>query len=718
MKLTKCFHSIIPKKQSLLSKSILFVILIAVFVCNLNAQRRPYSWELPYFVEPDIPENLLTEDAIILNQIDVLSVEPAKVYFSLPDAVSSNDYELITFKYVKLKILTLNGLEKYANPEFLLKMGSSIEVLDGRVIKTNHCQFFIDSADIVEANARNTSGTLFSEDFLSQKIKIAFPNVEVGDVIEYVYSYKTPGFKPTNLSGEVVLNAQIPILNADYLVRVPRDMEIFYKLYNNFRKPEANATETDVNCKFNQKNIPSLYNSELSNLQSQMPFFYFQVIPGEVKNLKMDWDFIYKTTYTFAFSEVNLIPLNKNYYKKWKSKLLKDYKDSTKTLKFKVLYNDIRDNMVVKDAMSEFEMAYSSGYFLKAGYINKLNLMRLYKKIFEDLGISYYICFARNKYKDPINYDDIRKDEATDIFFIYIDENGKNHFVFPGDEIQSFEIDELPNNLLGTDAIMMKHTIDKTKPFSLCLPDLADFIKKVYKQKYDFNIEKKTVFLPEGKVNSNYITQQNSITINLDDLTNQYKNNIKLSGALSTKYRTFFSLMDKNRDLNLYYATVTDDLYKNYQKDTSYVEKFKRSYPFEFKLVNKGEIKNLIETIDTNLYSISLKDVIFHDIINLPDKERIFNVIPEFIYTDMVQVFFYFDKPVKQINSGAFNYNVENEFGSYSVSSREMSDKSIMVSSQYTIKTNLLPYEKFKFLTEINQSFKKAVLTKLVIRKL
>lgn len=686
------------------------------FFQNIPAQLKDYDWDKADFNVPEIFPDFMIEDAVILEQTDYFEIlEDDFPLFKIEG--NTAPYKLITFKRVKMKILTLNGLDKFANFEFNKKFNDRIVAFDGRVLKSDQTEFLVQASDVIEVNIRNPGYGFITDQSYDIKLKMAFPNVEVGDIIEYVYSFESTNFSPYNLSGEILLNTEIPILKSVFHIKVPRDMDITYILYNNFQKPEVSADQNSFLCSFKQENIPSLYNSDYSRLQSEQPCFYYQVLPKDITKFRMDWNFIYKLSHTIYFNETNINKAYSQYYKKWKTQLLKPFNDSAGTKKFLVLFEDIKKNLVVKNVLPDFTLTNHVGYFLKNGYINRLNLLRLYKKLFDELGMDYYLCFARTKTKDAINFENLRKDEATDIFFIFMDDKGKFRYVYPADEFQDFEIDELPNHLLGTEAVMMKHKVNNKQPFKMPVPELEKFMKIYFRLKYDYDIETKVLKLPAGTPNKNYIMQQNLLNVNMDDNSCSFHNQVKLSGAVSTKYRSFFSLMERNRDMYRYYSTVAEELFQNKQNDTSYIADYKTTYPYELKIVHKGKISDCIQKIDTNLYVISLKDMIFHDKLAVPDEKRVYGVSPEFVYSDFIQLIMKFEEPVELLNIDKVDGMIENDFGSYYLRARLVDPHTIFVNSHYSIKQDFLPSENFEKLMELNRLLNKSVLKKLIIKK-
>jgi hypothetical protein len=271
--------------------------------------------------------------------------------------------------------------------------------------------------------------------------------------------------------------------------------------------------------------------------------------------------------------------------------------------------------------------------------------------------------------------------------------------------------------LLGTEAVMMKHKVNNKQPFKMPVPELEKFMKIYFRLKYDYDIETKVIKLPAGTPNKNYIMQQNLLNVHMDDNSCSFHNQVKISGAVSTKYRSFFSLMERNREMNRYYSTVAEELFQNKQNDTSYIADYKNTYPYELKIVHKGKISDCIQKIDSNLYLVSLKDMIFHDKLALPDEKRIYGVSPEFVYSDFIQLIMKFEEPVELLNIDKLDGMIENDFGSYYLRARLVDPHTIFVNSHYSIKQDFLPSENFEKLMELNRLLNKSVLKKLIIKK-
>lgn len=192
-------------------------------------------------------------------------VTPAEIQMKTPQVEPDADAEAIFWEvrlddkkssklsykhYVRVKIFTERGREKFSKFDIPFLKGKKVENVAARVIKSD--------GSIVELQP----GDIFERDIVTvRKVKIkaksfAVPGIEPGAIVEYQYDESIRG---DSVSGErLVFQRDIPMQKVTYYVRPYAGTNLKYNFYN---MPETRFTEDRANKGFyvaTMHNVPSL----------------------------------------------------------------------------------------------------------------------------------------------------------------------------------------------------------------------------------------------------------------------------------------------------------------------------------------------------------------------------------------------------------------------------------------------------------------------------
>ncbi|MBX3293440.1 MAG: DUF3857 domain-containing protein [Acidobacteria bacterium] len=135
----------------------------------------------------------------------------------------SSSYDLTVRHYVRVKIFTERGREKYSKFDIPFVKGERIRDLAARVIQTDGTIVEIKKDEIFEREIIRASG-------LKMKAKsFAIPNIEPGVIIEYRYREQTSDAGAIGM--KLLLQRDIPVRKLDYYYK-PYTGEPVYKAYN------------------------------------------------------------------------------------------------------------------------------------------------------------------------------------------------------------------------------------------------------------------------------------------------------------------------------------------------------------------------------------------------------------------------------------------------------------------------------------------------------
>jgi len=168
--------------------------------------------------------------------------------------VHSDGTSSLTYHRV-IKILNERGRENYGEvfiPYSLLS--ERVKILKARTIKPDGTE--VEATAI--SNVSLAEGYHLYSDAMAKVISM--PALENNAIIEYAYTIDELGRGPIgkHFQDEFYFQDFDPIINAKYTVTLPKDMKIYYKMYNGSLTPKITEKETTVSYTWVMNNVPQI----------------------------------------------------------------------------------------------------------------------------------------------------------------------------------------------------------------------------------------------------------------------------------------------------------------------------------------------------------------------------------------------------------------------------------------------------------------------------
>lgn len=586
----------------------------------------------------------------------------------------------------KLVINNTNGVDKYAFLKLNEFESNNIERIKIRTLKADGSIIELDSNLVFQ---KDTKTKKFAE------INYPIPAVEPGDTIETTYTY-TENLEKSELMNYVNLQSDIPSIKSHYSIKTGAELVIRYKQYNNFPKPDIISKDSLIHLNFSMKNIKGLTENEYNCILCELPYFYYTL--ENKKSTIRNWNDVYNEEFNFLTQPISIDHQRATYYKRWKRRTIGKAKDSSKYYKFKLLYTEVLNNFKMVN-LNRKELIKSSGYFLKEKKFNPISLRRFYRQILEDLDIDYWAVFGRSRLLGNIDSDYIRKGEFDHIFFAYVNKKGFANFIYPHDDIHKYQINEIPTKLYNTKAVLVKPVFKEKKTKKV------KFITRNFMVAKADSVSISAINLPGMNSNHNYINQTISGDINLKEKETSIKYRFKASGGLSTEIRTFFSVLNKNKEASNFYDALSkfEGNDNTIQVDTFTSVKVVRKKPFAYKMIGKGKLNNSITFINDSLISISLDKLIQHNQLKSKTESVELNYYLDYSYSDHFSLYLNFPTNIEILGIKNGNIDFKNDYGEYSFKIMKSKGNQLFLKSKYSINKIIIPKEKYQNIKLLNE---------------
>lgn len=636
-----------------------------------------YEWREKGVYE-SISDTIKNEDAIMIYQ-----KKETNLLFSYDD-LSITTTEKI---HQKIKFLTQKGIEKYSRIYLPVNYEENLQVIDARTIKNDGSVIDLKSSDLKKLNIADRYD-------VNRKLKLlifSIPGIEINDEVEVFIKYSGRGIMTSN---EVFLNTFLPTLQSSFTMNISIGIGTEIKTYNQMPKPEIKERNDIVTYTWIQNNL-SATNSGTNDIPSKtLPYLRFAVrdITARFQGIKQTQK-IEPNSWLFFVDMVLFIAEPPNYWGRPKVQYLNTFLDeqlknpaqNTKLEKLVGVHNYINDSVEVK-RLKEEESNNPLGYHLYNKKIDTKNLVYLYSKIFEELGLNYFLGIGKSKFTGDIDLEFVSRSQLTHYFFAVEIENNL-YFLFLKDEENFYNLGEIPVELQGTDAVLISRK------------NIPDRIKKITLQVNDKSINyyrKRTI------VNVN--TQSDSLLFNIKET---------FSGAVSTVYRQ--TIIKNNHEL----LEKAKEYYVNKQTsitlDSISIGNVQHSYPYVFTVNSKAHATTL-NNADKKLLSVSIKDWLNHHCAIPEPYKRDLDYHSDFNYSDNIKYYFTFDRAIEVVNKEANEIKIQNDYGSYSFTITPVNEKTILIDSNYEINKEMLEKEKYNQITELYDAFQKANNTQLIFK--
>lgn len=655
------------QQLSVLSLSLLSFILLSL---NTFAQR-DYRWDKEYKESPAIPPEFQTEDAVIIynkeeRQTLVQNNEPYT-------------RDIIKRRY---KILTQAGLDNYTRFTVPKRYDMSIRILDARTRKADGSIVDLEASEIKELSY-NEELDLNDKD---KYMRFAVPGVEVGDEVEIVVTWEGN----TLHSGDNIFpHLTLPVMRSEFELYIDQRIIVFTAPVNGMPEPKVKQVNDHFRFTWINKNLPGLFDETgsipgktLPNLIYEYDYSLFQ--GNNRPDPKEDWRDLVKEIQEYLELRKNL--------KKFDAimqGILGDSKDAPIAEQARIIHDYLNDNITVK-RLSESEKSGTIETYFTRKTADWTALLSMYDAAFKWIGANYYLGTGRSKYLGDLILEFPTDYQVTDYFYLIEDEQGGVHLYPPKTRRRTWEADEIPLHLRGTDVYML-NVKDKTS-----LKQLT-FSNEPY--------------------NKNQMLYKGKIEVNLAEGSMKYQVQETYAGEVSTYYRDKMYEVEEEGKLQENLTKSLSEEIPNIVISNAKMSNYPKQSPFKFSMSYEANTPDQISEIESNVYKINVGNRLSHSTVDVPQRKRALDYYPRYAFMEAYNYYVSLTENAALQNKDNLTIKVENEVGSYELSVNQIKPNALSVRSRYTIKMNSIPADKIHLLAELNEAAESAVSTELILAK-
>ncbi len=665
------------------------IVCILIFQNLLFAQtgKNDFAWD-PTTPTVNIPDSLLDEDAVKIYQ----DYELINRYYM----TSGSNFSIELLK-TKIKILNKAGLDKYSNYSFFKSRGGVIKKLDARTIKKDGRIVDLNANDI---KVLSINSSTYRRGF--ENLRFTIPGVEIGDEIEIIFITEYDGLI---FGQDINMYSEAPILKSTFQYVCDKNVGTDFRMYNNMPEPTITKNLSQTTFSWELANLPGIGDQEYGIKNETLPFIRFAVrgFGGASDDFK---DYLTRigissNSWANVYDNYSTVYDNDAFEKSYKGVSLEGFlkryneKNPKLTIEQKILFltSLMNDSVKVKPFVAT-DPSRPAMYYINNKTIDIYNLNKLIRTFLQLNEIEFYVAFARDRYDGTLDLEFASPKTITDIFYVIPNENKELHYLYPTNENRKYYIDELPNWLAGSTAILVKKKSENSRGseiLKLTIPynDLATNVwNKMTKIKVDIS-----------KQEMDFVSKQTFI----GDFSTNLRNEIVNATTEDEPIKYFKKTMEIN------------DLIK---VDTFTIDNNSTLYPYNFNFSYSGKIKSDIQKINGNIYSIPLELHLDHFLLRTNDNKRFLNYYCPFQYTNTQKIYFQFDKDFEIIPNEIEKLNSQISFSNYSIKVSKIGTNILMVESKYDIsKLKLNPLEYYE-LHKFNESVKQAMQSRILIKTL
>jgi hypothetical protein len=325
----------------------------------------------------------------------------------LNEAVSDydEDYQLITYHHVKLKILKDKGIDY------------------GNITIPFYSEDDFENISSVQGTVYNYEGNVASSKMLDKKsvftqkenkywseIKFAFPEVKAGSILEYTYTSTQKNYGGLK---EWVFQEDIPVLKSSYLLSILPNAEFTYvvqKSENLQIDIKPNSAEGKIS--FEMDNIPGLRDEEyIDSKNDYLQKVSFQLSKYKTVNFMTTWDQVNNEMLTDG-----------SFYGQLKKNLqgtddfMKGIKlDSSDVDKMEKVYDYVRKNMTWNQINSKYSSdGIKEAWEKKTGTSGDLNL--ILTNLLREAGLDVSPMLVSERYNGKVNKASTMVDQFNTVY--------------------------------------------------------------------------------------------------------------------------------------------------------------------------------------------------------------------------------------------------------------------------------------------------------------
>lgn len=660
----------------------LLLVMLCIGVVNAQKKSTEYAWEatVPTI---SIPDSLLESDAVCIYKLQEIRYRKGGLSYFV--------------NKIRIKILTKRGLDKYASYSVYRPDYTTLNTLDARTIKSNGNIVNFNTSDIKSIELkRNKNSSLRIQ-------RLSIPGVEVGDEIEFIYIFQYDGIMEDQ---DIFLHTEVPTMVSTFKQVVDNVYDIDFRTYNNMPKPYYEKKETESIYQWVLNNIEGTSDNEYGILQESLPFIRYSVSYFPIRSagskeffetVNRNWSIMYKYYSAIIKNDV----FEHSYWGKSLEGYINKHNELNPNLsvdqKIYYLSSILNDSLKITEFDPKSPSRPAMYYIL-----NKTMDTRMVLKFIDSYlklnNIRFFVAFSRNRYEGNIDINFARPKTVSEIFYVIMNENKDLHYLYPPNPISKYYIDELPNSIAGTQAIL--------------ITDLGGF-------KSD-RLNVTTMNIPFNETNTNIWSKKTNLKINLKDskIKNEYVTQHTLVGDVSTNLRNSIINLGNSKD-SIGQLKELLELNSAHNIDTIFTESLEKIYPYNYSFKFKGDVSDIVQKIDNANYSILIDKLINHYTLNTSDQKRILNYYCPFAYSDVNKIYISFDADIDLVNSEFNKFSITNSpIANYTIEVRKLNKNVLMIESKLDLlKIKLSPAE-YTDLHKANESLLKTSQSRILIKTL
>jgi hypothetical protein len=416
-------------------------------------QKAVWDNNQPEFNTTEVPDAYAKESAVILAHSFTLekSSKGRLKYFVITAGMAIRNFKTATL-HERVKINDKAALENYSTLEYQKKLDKSVSLLIAKFVDNN--QTFV-GAKIIKPNGQevtvNTGEEVLTKNTgKDQKGKLAIPDLQVGDILDYYISHYEMSESDASNSFKgndyvIMLAEEYPVVNYSLDFRFDKKTQVKYILANG-----APAFQSGTNADEDQllslklKNVPKYQSNIWTSPYRQYPYIEISSVARQGTSAKtrlQDNVAAFEEAYRPDYSKV---------YKEYEKRLKEHFKGS-KGIKaaptdsvLNTIYNIWKYQTFCSYQANDLDDANTVNYRTAASKVNTILVSQLLRSMGIDHRILLVASRNTNWLDNVFNYEDFDA-------LIRVDHDGQSSYMCFNDVVNHYN--EIPAQYQGEKAV-------------------------------------------------------------------------------------------------------------------------------------------------------------------------------------------------------------------------------------------------------------------------
>lgn len=421
--------------------------ILTTFVISLLL---PVVIAVPSFAQDFPTFGKVTNEELKLKQCQFDREAPAVVLLDEAVANYNSEYNLLTDRHIRIKILHEKGMD-YGNiaiPFWRIDNFEFISDIEAIVINQN--------ADGSLSRHTLEKKSIFTKNVSDQlgEVRFTMPAIKAGSIIEYRYKSTMKNY---NGLDDWHFQREIPVVQSKFRIYILPNYEFAYKVYKaSNMELKVNSDPQGGNAIFEMENIPGLENEPYMDARRD----YIQRVTFQLSGYGGGFN---KRKYLTSWDDVIKTMMTSNNFGDQLNKVLPGTDDFIKTCKanpsafnkMKVVYNYVRTNMSWNRYNSKYSSdGVKSAWNKKSGTSGDLNLILI--NLLKAAGLEAYPMLVSERYHGKVNTEYPFIDQFNTVYaVVFID--GKKYYLDATDKLNPPHV--IPYNILNTTAFILNKKV-------------------------------------------------------------------------------------------------------------------------------------------------------------------------------------------------------------------------------------------------------------------